>query len=406
MGIMGKEQSYAFADASEDYHRIPGEMLKQKDGKYTLQFTEELWETIYLDQVELLAIDHPGFCEVFVDEQFVPPPYPPLAILAVTEKIQPVSATDGSGNSLLELLLEKDDRYLPLPVKERYQGITSTSTLVIDPGQHTPTGNLSLFLNGWIFPTDASINLALSQGDNEQVMAPSLQVINRKGQWETVIENIGFPQGKNKTVIVPLEGVFLSDDHRIRICTNMEIHWDQVFFARPAGAIPVKVTRMDPSEADHHYRGFSRMYRKDHGNGPHWFDYSSVTTGPKWRDLQGFYTRYGDVRELLLAPDNKYIIANAGDETTICFNADDAGDLPDGWSRDFLLYSVGWVKDGDMNTAEGNRVEPLPFHGMSSYPYEDPDSYPHSQELDSYHQMYNTREVTDRAFSRAIFEMK
>jgi hypothetical protein len=221
-----------------------------------------------------------------------------------------------------------------------------------------------------------------------------------------VIENIGFPQGKNKTVIVPLEGVFLSDDHRIRICTNMEIHWDHVFFAKPAGTVPVKVTRMVPSEADHHYRGFSRMYRKDHGNGPHWFDYSSVTTGPKWRDMQGFYTRYGDVRELLLDPDNQYIIANAGDETTICFNADDAGALPDGWSRDFLLYSVGWVKDGDMNTAEGNRVEPLPFHGMSKYPYEDPDSYPHSRELDSYHKMYNTREVTDRAFSRAIFEMQ
>ncbi|MFO7671944.1 MAG: FG-GAP-like repeat-containing protein [Bacteroidales bacterium] len=406
MGIMGKEQSYAFADASEDYHRIPGEMLKQKGGKYTIQFTEELWETIYLDQVQLLVLDHPDSCEVFVDEQFVPPPYPPLAIHAVTRKIQPVSATDGSGNDLLELLLEKDDRYLPLPENKRYQGITGTSTLVIDPGQHTPTGNLSLFLSGWIFPTDASINMALSQGENEQVMPPCLQVINRKGEWETVIENIGFPQGKNKTVIVPLEGVFLSDDHRIRIITNMEIHWDQVFFARPSGAIPVKLTRMDPSEADHHYRGFSRMYRKDHGNGPHWFDYSSVTTGPKWRDLQGFYTRYGDVRELLLAPDNKYIIANAGDETTICFNAEDAGDLPEGWSRDFLLYSVGWVKDGDMNTAEGNRVEPLPFHGMSSYPYKSPDSYPHSEELDRYHKMYNTREVTDRAFSRAIFEMQ
>ncbi len=406
MGIMGKEQSYAFADASEDYHLIPGEMLKVKDGKYTIRFTEELWETIYLDQVELLAVDHPDSFEVFVDEKFVPPPYPPLNIHAISHKIAPVSITDGEGNMLMDLLLEKDDRYIPLPVKQRYQGLTQTSTLVIDPGQLTATGNLTLYLNGWIFPTDASINLALSQGDNEQVMAPSLQVINRKGEWETVIENIGFPQGKNKTVIVPLEGIFLSDDHRIRICTNMEIHWDQVFFARPTITKSVKVTRMIPSEADHHYRGFSRMFRKDNGNGPHWFDYSSVSTGPKWRDLQGSYTRYGDVRELLLAPDNKYIIANAGDETSISFDADDAGNLPDGWSRDFLLYSVGWVKDGDMNTAEGNRVEPLPFHGMTGYPYTDPASYPQNQELIRYHKEYNTREVSDRAFSRAIFEMQ
>ncbi len=404
MGIMGEEQSYAFANASEDYHKIPGNMLKQKDGKYSIQFTEELWETVYLDQVELLAVDHPDSCEIFIDEQFSPPPYPPLKIFAVTEKIKPISVTDGSGNKLIEFLQDKDNHYLPLPIKERYQGITNTSILVIDPGRHAESDKLTLFLNGWLFPTDASINLALSQGENEQLMPPKLQVINKKGQWETVIDHIGFPQGKNKTVIVPLEGIFLTKDHRIRICTNMEIHWDQVFFARPATTIPVKVTRMNPSQADHHYRGFSRLYRMDFGNGPHWFDYSSVTTRPKWRDLQGFYTRYGDVQELLLAPDNKYIIANAGDETTISFNADDAGLLPEGWSRDFLFYSVGWVKDGDMNTAEGNRVEPLPYHGMSHYPYKEPGSYPQSEDLVNYHKTYNTRKVSDRAFSRAIFE--
>ncbi len=406
MGIMGKEQSYAFADASEDYHRIPGNLLKEKDGKYDIQFTEELWETIYLDQVQLLAVDHPADCEIYVDEKFVPPPYPPLKIHAISEKIAPVSITDGAGNDLMELLLEQDDRYIPLPVKQRYQGLTETSTLVIDPGKATSSGNLTLYLNGWIFPTDASINLALSQGDNERAMAPSLQVINGKGQWETVIDNIGFPQGKNKTVIVPLEGIFLSDDHRIRIRTNMAIHWDQVFFARPSDQIPVKLSRLNPSEADHHYRGFSRMFRKDQGNGPHWFDYSTTSTAPKWRDLNGFYTRYGDVKELLLASDNMYIIANAGDETSISFNAADAGELPEGWKRDFLLYSVGWVKDGDMNTAEGNRVKPLPFHGMSAYPYADPDAYPLTPKLESYHKKYNTREVSDRAFSRAIYEMQ
>ena len=185
----------------------------------------------------------------------------------------------------------------------------------------------------------------------------------------------------------------------------MEIHWDQIFFARP-GAGPVKLSRMDPVEADHHYRGFSRMFRKDHGNGPHCFDYSSHSTAPIWRDLSGFYTRYGDVRELLLGPDNMYIIANAGDETSISFDAGDAGELPEGWSRDFLLYSVGWVKDGDLNTAEGNRVEPLPFHGMNQYPYPNPASYPQNQDLVNYHKKYNTREVSDRAFSRAIFEMQ
>ncbi len=81
-------------------------------------------------------------------------------------------------------------------------------------------------MNGWIFPTDASINVALSQSDKLKVVPPVIQVINKKGEWETVIDNLGFPMGKDKTIIADLSGKFLSDDHRIRIRTNMEIYWD------------------------------------------------------------------------------------------------------------------------------------------------------------------------------------
>ena len=33
-----------------------------------------------------------------------------------------------------------------------------------------------------------------------------IQVINKKGEWETVIDNLGFPMGKDKTVIADLSG--------------------------------------------------------------------------------------------------------------------------------------------------------------------------------------------------------
>ncbi len=290
--------------------------------------------------------------------------------------------------------------------KGRYQGITEKRALIIDPGNLTRTDRLFLFLNGWIFPTDASINLALSQGTNEEVVAPYLQVMNKAGQWETVIDNIGFPQGKDKTVITELSGKYLTDDHRIRIVTNMEIYWDQAFFSTGEAESQLKTSRLDPVTADHHYRGFSRMYRKGGRYGPHWFDYETVNKDQKWRDLSGSYTRYGDVLELLQDPDNQYIIANAGDETTIEFDAEQLEALPGGWTRDFLIYSSGWVKDGDMNTAEGNRVEPLPFHGMTQYPYNSNESYPHNRENNAYHQKYNTREVTDHEFRRAVYEMQ
>jgi len=165
---------------------------------------------------------------------------------------------------------------------------------------------------------------------------------------------------------------------------------------------PVRVTELVPTAADLHYRGFSRTFRKGGRYGPHWFDYSVVSPAPKWRDLTGNYTRFGDVLPLLLEADDMYEIKNAGDETTIEFDASVLPEVPEGWTRDFLIHSVGWVKDGDLNTAHGQEVEPLPFHGMSSYPYGPDESYPMDEAHQSYLKEYNTRKVDTREFSRAL----
>ncbi|MEO2023647.1 MAG: hypothetical protein ABGX05_17630, partial [Pirellulaceae bacterium] len=42
--------------------------------------------------------------------------------------------------------------------------------------------------------------------------------------------------------------------------------------------------------------------------------------------------------------------------------------LPKGWTRDFILHTVGWDKDADLDTVYGQTVEPLPFQAMFSYP--------------------------------------
>jgi hypothetical protein len=138
------------------------------------------------------------------------------------------------------------------------------------------------------------------------------------------------------------------------------------------------------------------MYRKGGRYGPHWFDYSDVSTEPKWIDLEGYYTRFGDVTELLLAPDSKYVILNAGDEVSLEFDAASLPVLSEGWTRDYLVYSTGWLKDGDLNTATGQTVSPLPFHGMSQYPYGPDVSYPGDAEHQQYLRDYNTRKVTPR----------
>jgi hypothetical protein len=278
---------------------------------------------------------------------------------------------------------EKDDRYVAGYKSGHFQGTTEMCEIILDPGPVDFRENLYLFLTGWIFPTDASINASMAQSDHYQLQPPVVEVIGRDGRW-TVVEELSFPMGKDKTLVADLTGKINRTDPRVRIRTSMHVCWDRIFFSSGDPGAPVVARELEKTSADLHYRGFSRSYRKGGRYGPHWFDYGDVSGGQKWRDLTGYYTRFGDVLPLLEEADNMYVIKNAGDETTISFSMEDFPELPDGWKRDFLIHSVGWVKDGDLNTAAGQTVEPLPFHGMSRYPYGPDESYPSGPEYEQY----------------------
>ena len=397
LGIMGSSVTYAFPYSTKEYVKIPGPRLRPRNGTYSLQITEDLWETAYLDEVKLIVIDHPDSGDVYVDERFIAQPVPPFHIYTVVQKRTPESATDEHGSELLPFIREQDDIYVSNLRPTKYQGITEMHDLILDLRNRSRTGEIVLFLRGWIFPTDASINLSISQSPDVKMVPPYLQVVDEQGNWKTVIENVGFPNGKNKIVVANLSGKFLSEDCRVRIRTNMQIYWDHIFFSAGESRIPLRETTLRPGNADVHYRGFSRMYRKSY-SGPFWFDYSTVTKRQLWRDLEGYYTRYGDVTSLVQEADDKYVIMNAGDEITVEFDATAVPELNPGWSRDYLLYTDGWLKDGDLNTAFSQTVEPLPFHGMSRYPYGDDESYPLDKEHQDYLAKYNTRKVTPEEF--------
>lgn len=394
VGIMGNSGvATAPSPASREYVRLPGTALVPRDGRYLLQITEELWETAYVDEVKLLVLDHPDSVDVFVDERFVPPGRPsPLRLYQVSRPRPAVAATDERGADLRAALRARDDVYVAPLTTGRYQGIAAMHDLILDFGDLSGLDSVFLFLAGWIYPTDASINYALAQAGDAapRAVAPYLEVIDARGRWRRVAD-LSFPSGKNKTVIADLTGKFLSADRRVRIRTNMEIYWDQAFVAGSAAQSPVAVTTLAPVTADLHYRGYSRMYRKGGRYGPHWFAYDDVATEPRWEAIAGAFTRYGDVRPLLDAADDMYVIMAPGDEATVAFDATRAPPLPAGWTRDFVLYSNAWLKDADRNTATGNTVAPLPFHAMSQYPYGADEAYPADAAHRRYLERYNTR---------------
>jgi len=401
LGIMGGETTYAFPNSTDEYHMVPGEVLQAKKGKYSFQFTNELWETPYVDKIALIAIDHPDNVDVYIDETFSPPPFPTPHIYTVRKKNTPRSVTDDRGNNLLPQVVEKDGKYISNLRPTRYQGIVEKHDLIIDLGKIPEKSPINLFLSGWVFPTDASINVSISQSEKMATISPYVQVPDKNGQWKTVINNLGFPKGKNKMVIAELSNKFPMDDYRVRIRTNMQIYWDFIFYSTDDSEIPIRETTLLPVTADLHYRGFSRVTRETPYS-PHIPDYSKVEITPKWRDLTGFYTRYGDVLPLLLKSDDLYVIMNAGDEITLKFDSTQLPELEPGWSRDYLFYNDGWLKDGDLNTASGQTVSPLPFHEMSRYPYGQNEFYPKDREHQVYIKNYNTRKVTTDPFNLII----
>jgi hypothetical protein len=286
-----------------------------------------------------------------------------------------------------------DDVYVSNLTPLQYQGVVETHDLVLDLGETAGEPDTYLFLRGWIYPTDASINVALSQQSSIRLASPSLEVRDARGRWRTAVANIGFPSGKDKTIIIDLEGKFPTADRQVRIRTSMQIYWDQAFVARARTDSAIRITTLAPLSADLHFRGFSRMYRKGGRYGPYWFDYGVVTRDSPWRPIEGAFTRYGDVRALLEEADDMYVIMAPGDEMTIEFDARSADSLPPRWKRDFLFYSDGWIKDSDLNTAYGTTVDPLPFRGATSYPYAPGESYPATERYQRYLREYNSRVV-------------
>ena len=109
--------------------------------------------------------------------------------------------------------------------------------------------------------------------------------------------------------------------------------------------------------------------------------------------MPGRYTREGDVRELLIKSDDMFVISRPGDEISLSFNAGKVPPLRAGWNRTFLLYADGFSKEMDINSASPDQVSPLPFHGMTKYPYADPETYPMTAARRAYIDKFNTRLV-------------
>ena len=389
LGASSGDGTYFPVDHDE-YVQIPGSALARRDGAYEVRITEELHEVSYLDKVQLIALDHPAGVDIFTNDKFKSPPFPEFRLFGATTRRHPVRAVDGDGHDVRAALVSRD-RVYPSGFARTYSGVAAPHVLDLDFGAVAPDNRAVLILNGWVDWADGSTFLGASQEDPRGLMLPSLQVKDASGKWTTVVEDMGIPAGKPKTIAVDLTGKFLGTSREVRIVTNLCVYWDEIFLSENSAAPRTVLTPIDATRADLQFRGFSRPTIDPERMQPEAFDYATVSFVSMWNPTPGFYTRYGDVTPLTRRVDDRFVIMGSGDEMKLTFPAASLPPLPRGWTRDFLLLVDGWAKDADANTAFSQTVGPLPFHGMSAYPYPPAERFPDDELHRAYLNEYNTR---------------
>ena len=397
-----------------EHVKIEPHQLCVKDGFYELRVTEPMEETAYVDRLELLAIDHPANQPVFPDERLAINGPPPTHELLVVEKtVFPVRALASNGADCTENLLRVDRVYAcEPPLDRRYIGFCQPHTLELDfgdrfsalePGRDAlprvradqqvgPTKSMDkvfLFIHGFIEYPYSQTTYAASQS---RIGWEPIRVdrLGNDGQWQTIVPDGGAPGGMARMMTIDLSGKVDGSTRKLRLTTNLEIYYDQIFIARDAGLAQVKVQSVPLADAELRRVGFAREYSPD-GRLPWIYDYDRMDAAAPFHVLRGAYTRYGPVKELLAAFDDKYVLVGPGDEIALRFDGSSLAATPADRTRSFVLVSHAYCKDMDLYTATPQTVEPLPFRAMSRYPYPPTEHYPDDEEHRAFLKTYNTQ---------------
>jgi tetratricopeptide (TPR) repeat protein len=370
-----------------EYIKLDRSKLHTKDGKLSFRFMEPLEEAVYLDQVQLLAVDHPAEFDVYPNEYFASnPPYPAFKLVFSRDARPPAGAWDEHRHNLLPDLLAH--RYFGDFELVHFAGFTQMHSLELDLGEPYDGGPLWLLMHGEIEYFTATSMYAADQAGLQPV-APYLEALDSQGKWVRVMEDLGFPAGGARTMTADLTGKLPRGTRRIRLWTNLQIYWDSILVDRTNQQQNSRITAIPLTRADLRFHGFLlKIEGKPPGNVKYVYEKASPT-GPYTRPA-GSYTRYGDVRPLLTASDDRMAVFGSGDEIALDFDPSRLPALPKNWSRDYFFVANGYEKDMDFYAFDGNNVAPLPFRAMGKYPYPN-NSYPLDDEHLNYLLNYNTR---------------
>jgi hypothetical protein len=342
-----------------------------------------------------LAIDHPAAYQVYPNERFVSaPPFPEFRVIASRDAHAPLGAWDDHGNDVLPLIAKRDRKYVTNFEDLPFAGFAKLHYLELDLGKWDANKPLRLIIDGYTDYFTATSMYAADQA-GIKVIAPYVEAQDAQGKWTRVIDDMGFPAGLERTMVTDLTGKLAPGTRRIRIVNDLKIYWDAIRIDQTPDTRDVHVTEVPLANADLDFLGYPREIRLTPASDTTYSYTQRSMTGPYAR-AAGNYTRYGDVRDLLRASDDRFVVFSSGEGVKLDFDARNLPTLPPGWTRDYFFYADGFEKDLDFYAAHAFTVEPLPKHTLLPYPYPADKAYPNDDEHLGYQLDYNTRQRSDR----------
>jgi tetratricopeptide (TPR) repeat protein len=388
-----------------EYVKVAGTCLRAQQGRLSLRLQEPMEEVVYLDQVRLIAVDHPSDVDIYPNERFASvQPFPDFKVIASRRARLPIDARDDRGLDIGSELRARDRRYVTGFRSLPFTGFAELHGIELDLGAWNPEQPLRLLTHGLIDYFTATSVYAAHQAGIE-ALPPYLEAQDAAGKWQRVIDDLGFPAGLARTMVADLTGRIPAGTKRVRIMTNLKIYWDQILIDTTPDANLTRLSEVPLAEATVGFHGYPREIRGEPSSDIRYLYEDVSRTGPYARHA-GNYTRYGDTLKLLAAADDRFVIFGSGDEVQMEFDSSHLAPLPAGWTRDYLFYADGFEKDMDFYAAYGYTVEPLPFHAMRGYPYFGAETYPQEGPYLQYQLDMNTRQVSGRDASSFRFDYR
>ncbi len=368
-----------------DYIPLNSTQLAATNGNFNITLQQRWNEVFYLDSAQLVVVDHPANVSVYstMEEQYLDPNYMGNIYTVSKNPQTPVSAVSQSGQSVLPQISQMDNVFT-----NGTNGIQSPAwdnitwnKITLDLGDLSDASQIKLVVRAIVdwgsgddYTTWLGKFFAQSVPNGTEITPPPyMEVKDASGSWVRVPQSRDFPlppDGLARTYVVDLTGLFPTNDYHLRISNFWNVTFDYIGIdTTPQQNVTTKIIN---SQA-YLYQAFS----------------------PGIASATGNFTRYGNVTELLLNPDDLFVIGKQGDAVSLQFPI---GDLPapaPGMVRDYFLNESCWFKDETGNWGFGFNFtsDPLPFQNMTGFPYPPDESYPNDAAHQNYLQDWNTREI-------------